>query len=110
MTPPSEPPFRRNRSHVIIIAAQTPQGAAGALEVKREEWHSAKTGRYSTVWCAREPGRLGWEASSDLRTALKRAAHIPDRRRPKWLTDAVHAARAELDPASRRSTREHRQR
>lgn len=109
MTRQAEPPFRRNRSHVITITADTVQGAC-ALEVKREEWRSAKTGRYSTVWCAREPGRLGWEASGDLRTALKRAAHVGDRRRPQWLTDAVRAARAQLDPTSRRSTREHRRR
>lgn len=103
MSASATPPFRRNVSAIVRVRAEDFDGPC-LLEVQRQEWRNPKTGRYRTVWSARRTGRLGWDASSSLRDALKRAAYVRDGRRPAWLTAAVREAETQLAPAHRRST------
>lgn len=86
-------PFRRARSRILRVPALDPGGKPITLEVQTEEWLNAKTGRYRRVWSARQVDRLGWDTSSSLREALRRAAYVPAGARPAWLTDAVRRAR-----------------
>jgi hypothetical protein len=85
-------PFRRSQSRTIRVDAIDGTGEQVVLEVQSEKWLHAKTDRYRRVWSARRVGRLGWEASSSARKALRRAAYVPDGKRPAWLRDAVKRA------------------
>lgn len=90
-------PFSRSRTHTIRIQATDAAGEPITLELHAEQWLHAKTGRYRWVFSARQAGRLGWEASSSPREALRRAAFIPVHKRPAWLAAGVRRAEALRD-------------
>ena len=79
-------PFRRNVSRTIRVQAIDGLGEPLMLELQAEEWLHVRTRRYRRLWSARRVGRLGWDASSSAREALRRAAYLPEGQRPAWLT------------------------
>ena len=86
-------PSRRARTRTLRVPAVDSTGRPVVLELHCEQWLHPRTRRYRRVWSARPVGRLSWEPASSAQQALRRAAYVPEDRRPAWLADAVRAAR-----------------
>jgi len=96
MTGDPAKPFRRWTSPTVRIPAADSSGRPIVLEVRSEQWLNPTTRRYRRVWSARRVGRLSWDTAASPQQALRRAAYVPQGRRPAWLAGAVQAARALL--------------
>jgi hypothetical protein len=84
---------RKDRRGPVTVEVLT--ATAQQVEVISERWRHARTGRWRTLWSAREVGAFGWHMASTPREAIKLALCIHRRRSPA-VTAAAREARARL--------------